>query len=117
MTGVYMNTNIKKVEEHKMVAVADLPDGYFKEKLSEYVKDANRAMVCVVAKEGNIGDWACYIGWPKYHELKDQFQTENNLYYCTKQHYVKGVKSYGDKVSQKEAEQLFPEWSNRIYRR
>lgn len=49
-----------------------------------------------VAVEGAVGDWACYVG-----------QRQDSAEY---------VKAYGDKISEAEARQLFPEFKHLQWR-
>ena len=49
-----------------------------------------------VAIEGSVGDWACYVG-NRTQSFAD-------------------VASYGDKISEEEARQLFPEFKNLRWR-
>lgn len=49
-----------------------------------------------VAVEGEVGDWACYVGT----------RQQNNEY----------VKAYGDKISESEARELFPEFKKLQWR-
>lgn len=111
-----MNNNMKRVSETKMVAVSDLPDGYFKERLTELARDTS-VIVYVVAKAGSIGDWAAYIGFPEIEDMKDQYKDDYHYYYyCTNVHHPQGVLDHGDKLDRSMAIQLFPNWKDMRYR-
>lgn len=113
-----MNTNIQQTNtQYREIAIADLPDCYYKEVLSTYVNDTNKATVYVVAKAGVIDDWASYIGWPDKSYIKDGFRNSMDIeYYTSTLRTPSQVLSYGDKLSREVAEQLFPAWSYRRYR-
>jgi hypothetical protein len=49
-----------------------------------------------VAVEGEVDDWACYVG----------ARTDS----------IEHVKDYGDKISEEEARELFPEFENLRWR-
>lgn len=49
-----------------------------------------------VAVEGSVGDWACYFG--------------------AKSKGVEEVRCYGDKISEEEARELFPEFEHLTWR-
>jgi len=103
--------------QKRQVRVNDLPPGYFKGQLEQLVKDPASAVVWVVAKEGYAKDWAAYIGFPPLEQLKEKFRTSDNyIYYCTRVHFSGDVASRGDKLSQQEAEALFPELKSLRYK-
>jgi hypothetical protein len=62
--------------------VKDLPTGFFKERLTELVKDPTIADVWLVAEEGFINDWAAYIGWPDLDQIVLE-ECPNAPYYCS----------------------------------
>lgn len=49
-----------------------------------------------VAVEGSVGDWACYVG--------------------KKTDSIEYVKAYGDKIREREAKELFPEFEHLRWR-
>lgn len=101
----------------KQIRIVDLPDGYFKEQLTQLVKEPELTTVWVVAKEGNNRDWAAYIGFPHLEQLKEKFQGSSNYeYYCTRVHFSEDVASRGDKISEAEARAIFPEMEGIRYR-
>jgi len=89
------------------VRVCDLPHGYFRERLTELVKDASEATVWVVARSGEIGDWAAYIGWPDEKHIYNPSPTTE--YYCRNHQHPARVADFGDKLSYREARDLFPD--------
>ena len=113
-----MNTNIKQTNiQYREIAISQLPDCYFKEVLSNYVTDTNKATVIVVAKLGVIHDWAAYIGWPDKIYIKDGFQNSMDIeYYTSTLRTPLQVESYGDKLSEDVAMEIFPEWCDKKYR-
>jgi len=87
--------------------VQELPDGWFKERLMLIAKSPS-SKVWVVAKDGNIGDWACYIGFPD--ELSDYGITQDpSGWYRHELTNQYGVLRHGDKVDEATARALFPE--------
>lgn len=101
----------------KAVIVDKLPKGYEKNLMSKMVKEPSLTKVFVVAVNGDIGDWACYIGWPSFEELKDKYRTQDAKWYCENVNSVEDVAGFGDKLSEDSARELFPEYSDRPYRR
>lgn len=100
--------------QKKQIKVIDLPEGYYKGQLMQLVSDPEIAVVWVVAKEGFDVDWAAYIGFPTLGQLKPQFQSSSNYqYYCERVHFSQDVADRGDKLSEQEARQIFPEISKR----
>jgi|SRR5688572_16710375 len=98
------------------IKISDLPDGYYKEQLSTFVKDP-AADVNVVATGGGAKDWTCYCGWPEYEQIKPELIAKIGAgYYCSAVRTVEGVSRYGDKFSEKEALILFPQFSHLVYR-
>lgn len=114
--GRYMNNNIRLTEEVKTIFVSDLPNCYYKERMTDMVKNPETTLIITVAKLGTILDWACYIGWPEISELKEEYQTSDNYYYCSTLHSKNQVLAYGDKLEKETADQLFPNWSELKYR-
>jgi hypothetical protein len=100
----------------RTVTVSKLPDGYFKERLCDFVIDPEKTMVQVIAIVGMVRDFAVYIGWPRFDELKQSEQNDDMAYYCEMVHDADGVASNGDKVSEQEARALFPEYDDKVYR-
>lgn len=102
--------------ECKMVAIKELPDGYWKELLMKIAINEN-VTVAVVAKPGRIGDWACYMGFPAIDEILPILRVkEDYQYYCTCVRYPEDVMANGDKLDEKTAVFLFPHWEARHYR-
>jgi hypothetical protein len=102
----------------KTLPISALPSGYYKTQLTQLARTPE-ANVIVVAKEGGVEDWACYIGWPKREDSKPEFaNAEAYGYYFATLTHPEGVLSNGDKLSVREARFLFPEpaWEKRIYR-
>jgi len=89
------------------VMVADLPDCYIKEQLTQFVLDPRTAQVWVVAVEGAINDWAAYIGWPTPEHLADP-DDNRHLFYSLTTHHPESVANSGDKLPEAVARQLFP---------
>lgn len=118
LTGENMNTNIQQTNmQYKEIPISQLPECFFKERLSNMVIDPDKASVIVVARLGVIGDWASYIGYPSYDELSDWHKNRETIqYYCNTLRTPSQVSAYGDKLSKDIAEQLFPEWAYRSYR-
>ena len=118
LTGENMNTNIQETKtQYREIAIADLPDCYFKEILSGMVIDTSKATVFVVARAGVIGDWASYIGWPDIEQLQSYHKNRTDIqYYCLTLRTPSQVEACGDKLSKQTADELFPEWSYRRYR-
>lgn len=96
--------------EAREVVVAELPEGYAKERFTSMVIDPSVATVVVAAKRGVIGDWAVYIGWPPLHFLKTEMCTDDVIYYATTVTTPEDVLRVGDKLPAKEARALFPDW-------
>lgn len=94
------------------VTVADLPDGYFKERLLRAVKSPESATVWAVAVLGTNRDYAVYVGCPHIDEVVPEHQ-ENYAHYQSGVVYQQGLEtkagtsSNGDKVSEAEARSLF----------
>lgn len=99
----------------KVVAIKDLPEGYFKSRLTSMVKKVE-SKVIVVAVGGWAHDWAAYIGWPKFDDLLDSRQTADSMFYCAMVSTGDGVAERGDKMSETEARILFPECVTLHYR-
>lgn len=98
--------------------VAMLPDGYFKERLTQLVSNPKTAMVTVVAKEGGSGkDWGAYIGWPAIRFMKPDCITPGTIYYCEHISSIGDVMGEGDKLSKDEAMKIFPEFADLLWRR
>lgn len=95
--------------------VVDLPDGYFKERLTEIAIDPEVADIWVVAKPGMIGDWAAYIRFPSIDHTRPD-QVLEYEYYLESVRDPDDVLHHGDKLSEGEARQLFPEFTG-SYRR
>ena len=91
----------------KQVAVKDLPDGWFKERLMVIAKSQENK-VWVVAKDGFIGDWACYIGFPDEMSEYGITQDPSGWYRHQLTNWL-GVMRNGDKVDEATARALFPE--------
>ena len=103
--------------EVKEILIKDLPDSYEKEQLSSFCTDPQTSHVHVIAKEGFIGDWACYIGWPNLEHLKKELMADlNRVWYAENQHEPSGVLAHGDKISKEMACAIFPEWKDKSYR-
>ena len=101
----------------KRIFINNLPDCYSKKQLIKLVKDPFITTVNVIAKQGSIDDWACYIGFPNDIELlKTEYHTPEYLYYCNNVYEADGVLSNGDKLPKDIALQLFPEFSRLSYR-
>lgn len=98
----------------KQVEVQDLPDGWFKERLMLIAKSPS-SNVWVVAKDGTIGDWACYIGYPDEVSEYGASQDDTGWYRQALTH-PHGVMDYGDKVDEATARALFPEKADQRYR-
>lgn len=100
------------------IKISELPDCYQKEQLEKLTIEPKIATVFVVAKEGSAGDWACYIGFPDYDNLKPEFkQKPEYIYYCNYVREPDSVASNGDKLSKEIAIQLFPEFKEKVYRK
>lgn len=102
----------------KLTPIHAFPDGDAKTLLSKLTLTLDMT-VPVVAKEGTIGDWACYIGWPKRVESKPQYVNDcQNDWYFDRLTDAEGIVKYGDKLPENTARVLFPEpeWANRKYR-
>jgi hypothetical protein len=97
------------------VIIDDLPNGYSKEQLQKMVVNSSLTSVNVVAVKGYANDWSAYIGFPSIFNIKD---TSNNsyAYYCLEVHDPDGVARNGDKISEREARELFPEFEDLYYR-
>lgn len=98
---------------YRSLTIADLPNCYFKERLTE-LANSDTARIFVVAVEGHIDDWAAYVGWPLPHELADQ-TNPNHLYYALSTHYPDQVAETGDKLPEAVARQIFP-YIQKVYR-
>lgn len=93
------------------VKVCDLPEGYYKGRLSEMVVNSD-VRVWVVAEEGSIGDWAAYIGWPQFNEIRPECRSPEVMYYTTSHRLPEDVMALGDKLSREEAVALFPDFND-----
>jgi len=103
--------------EVKSCTVAELPECEAKEFFTKLVRDPNVAIVHIVAKEGAIGDWAAYIGWPGLAQLKVEEQANPDyIWYCTQLHRPEDVLGAGDKLDADTARTLFPNWASMQYR-
>ena len=102
------------MENARHICIKDLPQGYFKERLMQIAK-APTSKVWVVAKDGMIGDWACYIGWPD--EVSEYGSTQDPTgWYRQQLTHWQGVMRNGDKVDKATARALFPEKAEQRYR-
>jgi hypothetical protein len=99
----------------KEISVKDLPAGYFKDRLTEFVLDT-QSTVKVVAVNGAVGDWAAYIGWPEFDALKPHYQTDDFAYNCTMTGGFDQVADHGDKLSCEEASAIFTALKPERYR-
>jgi hypothetical protein len=100
-----------------LTPIANLPQGYYKERLTELVRDPRVATVPVVAVEGLIGDWAAYIGWPHEAQLSEAAkQNAECLYYANHRSTLAATEKQGDKLSEREALALFPGCAGMEYR-
>jgi hypothetical protein len=99
----------------KTIAIKDLPEGYFKERLTELCIDTS-PVVIVVAMDGQIGDWAAYIGWPTFAAIKPEHRNNDIAYYCFTTGEAEMVAMYGDKLSRDEAIHIFPKLLEKVYR-
>lgn len=99
------------VKKALRVKIADLPQGYYKEQLLTFAEN-DQATVWVVAVPGNNEDWSAYIGWPEFEHLKPEFQKfgGNAEYYSGLTADTVGTASYGDKLSEREARELFKDY-------
>jgi len=89
------------------VEVQSLPESYFKERL-DLIAKAPTSKVWVVAKDGMIGDWACYIGFPDEMSEYGITQDPSGWYRYQLTNWL-GVLRNGDKVDEATARALFPE--------
>lgn len=98
----------------KQVEVQELPESYFKERLMLIAKSPS-SKVWVVAKDGVIHDWACYIGFPD--EMSEYGITQDPTgWYRQQLTHWQGVLRNGDKVDEATARTLFPEKASQSYR-
>lgn len=105
-----------KIIEEKLVAIKDLPDGCYKERLTELTTNTD-VKVQVVAVAGGAPDWTAYCGFPRsFHEMKPE-REKAYAYYVRNVSSLAGVMSSGDKFPEDEAKLLFPnietEWGYR----
>jgi len=101
--------------QSKEICIRDLPECYAKESLLKIcVIPENK--VWVVAKAGAVGDWACYIGFPKLGDMAYPARFSCKWYAFNVQ-TPEQVLSNGDKLDQSAAEAIFPEWKERKWRR
>jgi len=100
--------------QSRQVEVQALPESYYRERLMLIAK-APTSKVWVVAKDGMIGDWACYIGFPD--EMSEYGITQDpSGWYRLNLTNPYGVESNGDKVDEATARALFPEKKDQRYR-
>ena len=64
----------------KNIKIKDLPMGYYRAKLLEFVKDPENADVNVVATGGGAQDWAAYCGWPEFEQIKPELIAKIDAY-------------------------------------
>lgn len=105
---------MQNIANTKEIIIDNLPDGYSKEQLQKLVKNSSVANVNVVAVVGYANDWSAYIGFPLLFELNDQ-DDENMYYYCTQVRFSLGVASNGDKLSEREAKEIFGNQFDHLY--
>jgi hypothetical protein len=101
--------------ESKTIAIKDLPDGYFKEQLTKFANE--EAEVNVVVVMGFADDWAAYIGWPSFDQIKPEHKDNDSIqYYCRAVRAAQHVADHGDKLSKREACAIFPAMNPERYR-
>lgn len=106
---------MQEIADYKEISINNLPNCYAKECLLKIVTDPE-ATVNVVAVTGYAKDWSAYIGFPHIDFIKDK--SKNNYeYYCSQVRNPYGVASNGDKIEEKTARQLFPQFKKLNYRR
>jgi hypothetical protein len=96
----------------KHVKLKDLHDCYMKQQLI-VLAPSEESEVILVAKEGQIGDWAAYSGWP-IPCLRSRGEA---AYYSELFSTFEGVLSNGDKMDEDDARKIFPEFKDFTYRR
>jgi hypothetical protein len=104
-----------KISVGKKVRISELPDCYHKRQLTKMVK-SDHAKVPVVAVEGQIGDFAVYIGHPKKHHWKEKHLADMVVYTIQRLDTINGARRYGDKLPERAARELFPEFREYSYR-
>lgn len=103
------------------VPVSELPPGYFGERLQVLAASPDETVI-VVAKHGQIGDWACYVGWPKALKSDEaaKYPAYELEFYQANMTTIEGVLLHGDKLSEGEARAIFdvtmPDFKDRPYR-
>lgn len=101
----------------KQIKIVDLPDCYYKQRLSEMVTTTN-APVWVVGKPGHgrVGDWAAYIGFPLISSISPAFISIVFEQISQSKHTPEGTCLYGEKLEENAANEIFPEYSGLKYR-
>ena len=103
--------------EIKHVTLEQLPPMCGHREFFEKVCVSTQAKVFVVAKEGAVKDWACYIGWPVIETIMESERYRIGAEsYCAQLDNPVGVLSNGDKLNEQEALMLFPNWEHLKYR-
>lgn len=107
---------MQDISAYKEVSIKNLPNCYAKECLSNMVTDQNLATVNVVAVVGYVKDWSAYIGFPDFSFINEE-NKEHCRYYCYQVRDIYSVASNGDKLDERSARIIFPEYKDLKYRR
>ena len=92
----------------KWLPIADLPESYYRNRLSEVVFDPAEAIVPIVARIGWVGDWSAYVGWPAAARMQPEYLTEYGRHCADRLSSATGAMQWGSKWLAEEAVQLFP---------
>lgn len=105
-----------KIQDGKTLSVASLPECPEKAELTRFCINAATAKICVLAvRDGDF--FSVYYGYPTLQEIKERYRHFRSIIHsCTKVHSVADVKRLGAKLPEAAARQLFPDWSDIVYR-
>lgn len=98
----------------KRLKISELPEP-LKQFMSEDVI-TDKALVWLVAKEGQNNDFAVYIGNPDIEYIKPEFKSDYIGFVFIQRTTLAGTLAYGSKVSESLARILFPEFGELEYR-
>lgn len=105
-------------EEGKTIALNKMPDCSHKNSLIDLVMDKS-CRICIVAVSNKDKTWQAYAGFPDQRELKSILPINANFqieWLCEFVHDRAAVIMMGEKLPEKVARQLFPEWEDKKYK-
>lgn len=112
-----LDNNVRMLENGKTISVSQLPDSRHKARLQSLVMDADQSSVVVVALSNQDMTWQAYIGYPDIRDLKPIVKDYTDVSWCCENIRDRvQVMMMGDKLDRETAVQLFPEWSNKVYK-